>query len=126
EVRHPEVTVMAPVPQINDLQQIPSDFLPFDAALLARAPRASGSSIAGFSTTHMQAEELGVGALLRFKSMMALEGQTVHLARLCYDKLYAYERIAAAHACSDEGLRRLALELFQIYHRRESAGLTIL
>jgi hypothetical protein len=64
--------------------------------------------------------------LLRFKSMMALEGQTVHLARLCYDKLYAYERIAVAHACSDEGLRRLALELFQIYHRRESAGLTIL
>ena len=88
---------MSPVPQINDLQQIPSDFLPFDAALAARAPRAPRSSIAGFSTTHMQAEELGVGALLRFKSMMALEGQTVHLARLCYDKLYAYERIAAAH-----------------------------
>ena len=55
--------------------------------------------------------------------MMAAEGQTVHLARLCYDKLYAYERIAAAHACSDEGLRRLALELFQIYHRRQVAGL---
>ena len=117
---------MIPVPQINDLQQTPNDFLPFDAALAARQPRASRSTIAGFSTTHMQADELGVGALLRFKSMMALEGQTVHLARLCYDKLYAYERIAVAHACSDEGLRRLALELFQIYHRRESAGLTIL
>ena len=114
---------MAPVPQINDLPQIPSDFLPFDAALLARAPRAGRSSIAGFSTTHMQAEELGVGALLRFKSMMALEGQAVHLARLCYDKLYAYERIAAAHTSGDENLRRLALELFQIYHRRQNAGL---
>ena len=114
---------MIPVPQVNELQQTPNDFLPFDAALAARPPRAARSSIAGFSTTHMQAEELGVGALLRFKSMMAVEGQTVHLARLCYDKLYAYERIAAAHASSDENLRRLALELFQIYHRRQSAGL---
>lgn len=113
---------MIPVPQINDLQQTPNDFLPFDAALAARPPRANRSSIAGFSTTHMHADELGVGALLRFKSMMALEGQTVHLARLCYDKLYAYERIAAAHASSDETLRCLALELFQIYHRRNFAG----
>lgn len=113
---------MIPVPEINELQRTPGDFLPFDVALAARPPRAARSSIAGFSTTHMQAEELGVGALLRFKSMMALEGQTVHLARLCYDKLYAYERIAAAHASGDGALRRLALELFQIYHRREAAG----
>jgi len=114
---------MIPVPQVNELQQTPNDFLPFDAALAMRPPRATRSSIAGFSTTHMQADELGVGALLRFKSMMAVEGQTVHLARLCYDKLYAYERIAVAHASSDENLRRLALELFQIYHRRDSAGI---
>ena len=114
---------MNPVPQVNELQQTPKDFLPFDAALAARPPRAARSSIAGFSTTHMQADELGVGALLRFKSMMAVEGQTVHLARLCYDKLYAYERIAAAHASSDENLRRLALELFQIYHRRAVTSL---
>ena len=117
---------MNPVPQVNELQQTPKDFLPFDAALASRPPRASRSSIAGFSTTHMQADELGVGALLRFKSMMAHEGHTVHLARLCYDKLYAYERIAVAHSSSDDQLRRLALELFQIYHRREAAGLTIL
>ena len=122
DVRNPEVHAMTPVPQINDLQQTPNDFLPFDAALASRPARAARSSIAGFSTTHMQADELGVGALLRFKSMMALEGQTVHLARLCYDKLYAYERIAAAHTSGDENLRRLALELFQFYHRRESAG----
>ena len=114
---------MIPVPQVNELQQTPKDFLPFDAALAARPPRATRSSIAGFSTTHMQADELGVGALLRFKSMMAVEGQTVHLARLCYDKLYAYERIAAAHASDNDSLRRLALELFQIYHRRSQAGL---
>ena len=43
---------MIPVPQVNELQQTPSDFLPFDAALAARPPRAARSSIAGFSTTH--------------------------------------------------------------------------
>ena len=112
-----------PVPQVNDLQQVPNDFLPFDAQLAARPPRATRSTIAGFSTTAMNADELGIGALLRFKSMMAAEGETVHLARLCYDKLYAYERIAVAHASSDDGLRCLALELFQIYHRRQSSGL---
>ena len=114
---------MRPVPKINELQQTPNDFLPFDAALAARPARVTRSQVAGFSTTHMQADELGIGALLRFKSMMAHEGQTVHLARLCYDKLYAYERIAAAHASSDENLRRLALELFQIYHRRATTAL---
>ena len=31
---------MIPVPQVNELQQIPKDFLPFDAALAARPPRA--------------------------------------------------------------------------------------
>ena len=112
-----------PVPQVNELQQIPKGFLPFDAALAARPQRAPRSQVGGFGTTPLGADELGIGALLRFKSMMAAEGQTVHLARLCYDKLYAYERIAAAHACSDEGLRHLALELFQIYHRRQSCGL---
>jgi hypothetical protein len=114
---------MIPVPLVNELQQTPNDFLPFDAALAARPERLSRSCIAGFSTTHLQADELGIGALLRFKSMMALEGQSVHLGRLCYDKLYAYERIAAAHTSSDEALRSLALELFQIYHRRDGAGL---
>ncbi len=113
---------MIPVPLVNELQQTPGDVLPFDAALAARPPRASRREVAAFSTTHMQADELGVGALLRFKSMMAREGQPVHLARLCYDKLYAYERIATAHASSDAELRALALELFQVYHRRSSAG----
>ena len=68
------------------------------------------------------APELDMGALLRFKSMMALESENVQLARMCYDRLYAYERIACAHATARDGLRRLALELFQAYHRRDEAG----
>lgn len=112
---------MNPHSQPGDRRPAASEFVPFDAA--AAAPRPPRSSVAGFSTTVLHADELAIGALLRFKSLMAAEGQTVHLARLCYDKLYAYERIAAAHASSDEDLRRLALELFQIYHRRASAGI---
>lgn len=63
--------------------------------------------------------ELGMGALLHFRSLMALEGQSVQLARMAYDRLYAYERIAAAHASAHDPLRRVALELFQAYHWRE-------
>ena len=63
-----------------------------------------------------------IGALLRFKSMMAVRGHPVALARMCQDVPYAFERIAQAHATGDETLRRLALELFQIFHRRADAG----
>lgn len=63
--------------------------------------------------------ELSMGALLHFRSLMALEGQSVQLARMAYDRLYAYDRIAAAHASGHDPLRRLALELFQAYHWRE-------
>ena len=113
---------MIPVPETTELRQLPLGFLPFDVTPSGREPRAARSTVAGFASPMNSADELGIGALLRFKSLMAVEGQVVHLARLCYDKLYAYERIAAAHACSDENLRRLALELFQIYHRREFSG----
>jgi hypothetical protein len=70
---------------------------------------------------HRLDEDLGMGALLRFKAMMGVEGQSVHVARMCYDRLYAYERIACAHTSARDPLRRLALELFQAYHRRDEA-----
>lgn len=63
--------------------------------------------------------DIDMGALLRFKSLMALEHQPVQVARMCYDRRYAYERMAAAHGSARDPLRRLALELFQAYHRRE-------
>lgn len=63
--------------------------------------------------------DIEMGALLRFRSQMAQQGQPVQVARMCFDRLYAYERIATAHAIGADGLRRLALELFQTYHRRD-------
>ena len=71
------------------------------------------------------AEELGMGALLRFRSLMGQQGHSVQVARMCFDKLYAYERIASAHATESEPLRRLALELFQAYHRRDEMRQTL-
>ncbi len=68
------------------------------------------------------ADDLGMGALLRFKGLMAQDGQAVHVARMCYDRLYAYDRIAQAHASASDPLRRLALELFQAYHRRDETS----
>jgi hypothetical protein len=64
------------------------------------------------------------GALLRLRSRMAADGLSCDLARLCVDRLYAYECIAAANASANPGLRRMALELFQIFRRRDLAGTT--
>jgi len=92
--------MMNPVAEAAEPRPLPSGLLPLLPA--------SAASV----------DDPGIGALLRFKSLMASEGQHVELGRLCHDRLYAYERIAAAHASASEPLRRLALELFQIHHRR--------
>jgi len=68
------------------------------------------------------ATDLDMGALLRFKSLMAQEHLPVQVARMCFDRDYAYERIATAHASAHDPLRRLALELFQTYHVRDLAA----
>jgi hypothetical protein len=85
------------------------------SAMAAMAAMAAPSGTA--AAPGLPGTGLAAGALLRFKSLMNAEGLACHLARLCADRLYAYERIAAAHATANEPLRRLALELFQIYHR---------
>ena len=70
------------------------------------------------------ADALEDGALLRLRSLMTADGRPCDLARLCKDRLYAYECIATANASANPNLRRLALELFQIFRRRDAAGTT--
>jgi hypothetical protein len=89
--------------------------------LFADLPSTADAELPVASPRPHPAEDLGMGALLRFKSMMAMDGQNVHVARMCYDRHYAYERIASAHASARDPLRRLALELFQAYLRRDEA-----
>ena len=69
--------------------------------------------------------EAGLQALQRFHGLMAAEGHPVQITRLCFDRLYAYERIALAHASSDPVLRQLALQLFHACHYSGSAQRTL-
>jgi hypothetical protein len=55
----------------------------------------------------------GLPRLMAFRDLMAAHGHPVQVTRMCFDRLYAFERIALAHAGSDAVLRALALELFQ-------------
>ena len=57
-------------------------------------------------------------ALRRFARLMAGQGIAVQLARMGYDRLYAFECLARAHACDDRALRALALRLFDAFDRK--------
>ena len=100
------------VPQFAGRPQLPQERQPSGFARAVRSPRPSLA---------LRADESAAGALLRFRSLMHTEGRECHLARLRGDRLYAYERIAAAYSTPNENLRRLALELFQIFHRCDPA-----
>lgn len=56
--------------------------------------------------------------LLRFQALMAGEGHAIQVARMCYDRPYAFDCIASAHASAHDPLRRLALHLFRAYEHR--------
>lgn len=56
--------------------------------------------------------------LLRFAGAMAAAGQPLQMARLGYDRLYALDCFARAHASPDAALRADALELFAAFERR--------
>jgi hypothetical protein len=55
--------------------------------------------------------------LRAFVRAMAAQGLAVQAARLGFDRLYAFECLARAHACNDETLRALAVELFAAFER---------
>lgn len=55
--------------------------------------------------------------LRRFARRMAERGMAVQLARMGYDRLYACERLARAHASEDAVLRAWALRLFDAFDR---------
>lgn len=55
--------------------------------------------------------------LNRFARAMAHQGQAVQMARLGYDRLYALDCFARAHASPDHVLRADALELFAAFER---------
>lgn len=54
-------------------------------------------------------------ALSRFRSKMSEHEMPVNVARMMFDRDYAFERIALAHSSADESLQRMALALFALY-----------
>jgi hypothetical protein len=56
--------------------------------------------------------------LMRFARAMAGQGHAVQMARLGYDRLYAIDCFARAHASPDAALRADAVELFAAFERR--------
>ncbi|HZE93048.1 MAG TPA: hypothetical protein VE029_15250 [Rhizobacter sp.] len=53
--------------------------------------------------------------LSRFRSKMAQQALAVNVARMVFDRTYAFEHLALAHSTADPSLRRLALRLFAQY-----------
>ena len=55
----------------------------------------------------------------RFRSKMAEQDLPVNVARMMFDRPYAFDRIALGHSSSDESLQRLALQLFAQYAKSD-------
>lgn len=53
--------------------------------------------------------------LARFRSKMAEQALPVNVARMVFDRAYAFEHLALAHSTADQGLKSLALRLFTQY-----------
>lgn len=98
--------------------------MPATPTITAHAPARAGlPPLAGLDVDSLVSLPLGAAggeaslhALQRFHVLMAAEGHPVQMTRMCFDRLYAYERIALAHASNDEALRQLALQLFHACH----------
>jgi len=61
-------------------------------------------------------------ALGRFRTKMAEQALPVNVARMMFDRSYAFDRIAMAHSSADASLQRLALQLFSQYAKAEDAA----
>jgi hypothetical protein len=59
--------------------------------------------------------------LTRFRSKMAEQALPVNLARMVFDRAYAFEHLALAHSTADQGLKSLALRLFAQYTESRAA-----
>lgn len=58
----------------------------------------------------------------RFRSKMAEQDLPVNVARMMFDRPYAFDRIAVGHSSADESLQRLALQLFAQYAKSEDTA----
>jgi hypothetical protein len=55
--------------------------------------------------------------LRRFARRMAVRGHAVQLARMGYDRLYAWEVLSLAQLCEDDALIELSVDLYRGFQR---------
>lgn len=97
---------MIPVPEVIELPSLPADVWPAGPAVPAAA----------VVPALVPAACIGRDLLAGFASAMHAQGLALAPQRLRYDRLYAFERMAAAHAAGDPGLRAQALRLFELFN----------
>lgn len=97
---------------------LPEPFAPTVPA--ASPPEPAAPSVMQWMAPHRQpsAPTVALQQLERFKALMNAEGWPVHLARMMFDRLYAYDRIVLAHTCVSFELRTLAAQLFDIFQQQ--------
>ncbi len=84
------------------------DFSGVDAAVSAVELPDLGLSITG---------PVEASQLQEFQLLMQQAGLRLQPTRMLYDRLYAFERLADAHASACPALRELAMQLFECYQR---------
>ncbi|WIT11754.1 hypothetical protein PFX98_23185 [Paucibacter sediminis] len=88
--------------------QVTSAGFSLDPALLPGQTLDIGMPIAG---------PVDVRDLHVLQELMQGEGMSLQPTRMLYDRLYAFERLAAAHASGQAALQALAMRLFGDYQR---------
>lgn len=117
-----------PAPQVIDhTDNVPTDFAAmsafaplFDREAEATLPSAQIPSVGQWLKPQVTplSQSMDLQQLERFKTLMQGEGWPVHVARMLFDRLYAYDRIVLAHTSASYELRGLALDLFRILQAR--------
>lgn len=110
---------MIPLPEVIEyLDDLPSEFMSSAFAALRELPAAAQRPALIESLEPSARPALPSTNLLllaRFRELMAEHGWPVQVARMLFDRLYAFEQLAQAHSSSNPLLQSLALELFKSY-----------
>jgi hypothetical protein len=89
---------MIPVPEVIEYPPLPPEWL-----------------VGGVVPALVPAACLSRALLAEFSAAMRAQGLVAQPQRMRYDRLYALQRLRAAHAAGDDRLRALAVRLFDLY-----------
>ena len=100
------------------LMIVPLHLLPEGAQLASALPELGNEFGVRIESVDLGMPVAGAVALHELMALQALmqgEGQSLQPTRMLYDRLYALERLAVAHASANPQLREQAVRLFDRY-----------